>query len=176
MSSPDHPHKPLPRCRHVTCQVGTTAYVWGGQGQDLRLIPATSIETFNGLWKKVETTGECPSAVDSSAAAAIGSTLYHYGDRDEGGKYSNSLHSIQVGEWAWGRVEVKNPEKAPRPSADCGMVACGDQLIVVAGLTDKGLTNELKVFRTGEGECVLFLSKIIVIVGISFSILVAAKS
>ncbi len=161
MSSPDHPHKPLPRYRHVTCQVGTTAYVWGGAGQDLRPIPATAIETFNGLWKKVETSGEAPSAVVGSAAAAIGSRLYHYGGSDEGGKYSNSLHSIQVGEWAWGRVEVKNPEEAPRPSAGCGMVACGDKLIVVAGDTDGGPTNDLRVFSTGEGECVLFLSKLL---------------
>ncbi len=161
MSSPDHPHKPLPRFGHVTCQVGTTAFVWGGRGQGGRLLPATSIETFNGLWKKVETTGECPSAVYSSAAAAIGSRLYHYGGRDEGGKRSNSIHSIQVGEWAWGRVEVKNPEMAPRPSDGCGMVACEDQLIVVAGYTDGGPTNDLRVFNTGEGECVLFLSKLL---------------
>ncbi len=161
MSSPDHPHKPLPRYGHVTCHVGSTAFVWGGRGQDLRPIPATSIETFNGLWKKVETTGECPSAVLDSAAAALGSRLYHYGGRGEDDELSNSLHSIQVGEWAWGRVEVKNPEKAPIPSTDCSMVACGDRLIVVAGYTEGRRINELKVFSTGEGECVLFLSKLL---------------
>ncbi len=145
-------YKPLPRYYHVSVRVGEVTYVWGGQGKDRSPLPAAAVEVFQGHWELLPTTGTPPRAVVGSAAAAIGSTLYHYGGRGKDG-YSNSLHGLEVGEKAWREVDVRNPKDAPVPTDGCGMVARGEELVVFAGSTRSVYTNDLKVFNPGNGEC-----------------------
>ncbi len=153
MDNPSATYKPLPRWLHLAIRVGEVTYVWGGQGEDGSPLPATVLEVFQGHWNPQPTTGTPPRAVVGSAAAVIGSTLYHYGGTDGEGGLSNSPHGLEVGEKAWREVEVRNPRCAPAPTVGCGMVAHGEELVVFAGETATGYTNDLKVFNPEKGEC-----------------------
>ncbi len=154
MDHQSRPCRPLPRYGHVAVTVQGSYYVWGGWDDKFLPIPATALEIFDGVWRRQPTTGATPRAVVDSAAAVVGTNIFHYGGRDDDHELSNAMNYLEVGEWVWREAYVSNPGEAPEPAQGMGMVAYRDQLIVVAGITGPGqYTSDLRVFKTGNGEC-----------------------
>ena len=150
--APAELYQPSPRGGHASVSIGGKVVQWGGYDKD-KLIPASTVEMFDGSWESIETVGTPPTAVIYSASTSIGSTAYNFGGLD-GNSRSNALHSLTAGEWRWRELRALNPEQGPRPKRGSGMVTHReDVLVVVGGETDDGLTNEIHCFCVGGGEC-----------------------
>ena len=145
-------YQPSPRRRHASVNIGGKMITWGGEDDNFQHIPASSVEVFDGLWQSVKTLGTPPTATVVSACTSIGSTAYNFGGFDGKG-YSNALHSLTAGEWRWRELRVLNKEQGPQPKSGSAMVSHGDELVVVGGHRDDGLTNEVHCFSVGGGEC-----------------------
>ncbi len=155
MAASSNTYQPPPRSDHCSVVVEGVTYSWGGNGARDPL----TIDVFNGEYRKVTTTGDGPVCVNFSSCAVVGKTIFHWGGAEpERGLYlrptSNDLYCITVGEWEWRKVQVTNPQDAPRQKFGSRMVALGDKLVVVGGTTaDYEKTNDTHVFDIQRGEC-----------------------
>ncbi len=143
-------YKPKPRFYHASFVVEGVTHVWGGLDDHYQLLPPPKcLEAFDGVWKEIVLTGDTVIPLQNGVLAATQSTIYHYAAEQEKFGTHSSLHSMEVGEWAWRKVLI-NERDAPVLSDGGGMVARGSQLIVVAGQT-QGSHSKLKVFDTMKG-------------------------
>ncbi len=152
MAASSNTYQPPPRYNHCSVVIEGVVYTWGGESHsDLQ-----TIEVFNGEYRKVTTTGDGPVCVEYAACAVVGKTIFHWGGHERGSDRptSNDLYCITVGEWEWRKVQVTNPQDAPPPKWGSRMVALGDKLVVVGGVTaDFKQTNDTQVFDIQRGEC-----------------------
>ena len=66
------------------------------------------------------------------SAYVAGTNLYVYGGWD-GQKAHNVLHQLNLKTFAWSEVKVGNPDNAPPEMSGCGIVAYGDNKLVLFG-------------------------------------------
>lgn len=96
-----------------------------------------------------------------------GTNLYVYGGWD-GQKAHNVLHQLDLSTFTWSVVKVENPDDAPPKMSGCGIVAYGDDKLVLFGgygekkkkkvkvvkkkvvISDKDTTGEHKVQMEGD--------------------------
>lgn len=154
-SPPDQAYEPLLRTGHVTVEVEGRGYVCSGYAGSGQYISPSVIEVFDpetGLWHKQPATGEIPLAVRGCAYATIGSKIYIFGGYD-GNSYHNSLHELDLSTMIWREVRPRNPSDGPQRKTWCGMVAYGNNsLVVMGGSIGSDLTDELHVLNLKEGE------------------------
>jgi len=154
-------YEPQPRCEHVAVSVGRNLHVWGGnagsneKSQDL----ATTVEVFDvstNLWKRNPTNGKPSPGLFGTAYTVVGTTLYVFGGRDKNGALQNSLYKLDLFSFQWEEIKPTNPSRGPQKKHGSGMLPCGDnQLVIFAGCTDSGYTDELHIFDLTKGYFLL---------------------
>ena len=147
----------LHRQWHAAVAVNNKLHMWGGwtgSAKKSREV-AQKLEVFDistEKWKQKPTHGTPPPGLCDTAYAVVGSCLFVFGGYD-GGSYHNSLFKLDLCTYQWEKVHVSNPSSGPQEKRGCRMVSYGDnQLVVFAGRTDSGRTDELHVFRLNKGE------------------------
>ena len=138
--------------------VDGNVFLWGGWGGGLIL--ASLVEIFNmqtGRWERRKTTGTPPRGTQNGAYTTIGNNAYYFGGYD-GSSHYNSLHSLDLSTMQWVTLQPRNPSQGPSRKSLCGMVAHGDnELIVYGGHTGSGnYTDELHVYNLREGQFITF--------------------
>ena len=153
-------YEPLPRAGHAAIAVDNKLHMWGGWGRskDKSQKLAQKLEVFDistEHWEQKPTRGTPPPGLFGTAYAVVGSCLFVFGGWD-GVSHHNSLFKLDLRTFQWEQVRVSNPSRGPQRKSGCGMVSYGDnQLVVFAGWTDTGLTDELHIFDLNKGECSL---------------------
>jgi len=137
--------------------VGRNLHVWGGnagsneKSQDL----ATTVEVFDvstNLWKRNPTNGMLSPGLFGTAYTLVGTTLYVFGGKDRNGSLQNSLYKLDLFSFQWEEIKPTNPSRGPQRKHSSGMLPCGDnQLVIFAGCTDSGYTDELHIFDLTKG-------------------------
>ena len=150
-------YEPQPRCEHVAVPVGRNLNVWGGnagsgeKSQDL----ATTVEVFDvstNLWKRNPTNGVPPPGLFGTAYTVVGTSLYVFGGRDRNDCLQNSLYKLDLFSFQWEEIRPANSSSGPQKKQSSRMVPCGDnQLLVFAGCTASGYTDELHLFDLAKG-------------------------
>ena len=152
-------YEPLPRSEHAAVAVDNKLHMWGGEGgsgwpgsrtmeesQEL----AQKLEVFDistELWEQKLIHGTPPPGLWDTGYAVVGSCLFVVESHD------NSLLKLNLRTFQWEQVRVSNPSSGPQKKNGCGMVSYGDnQLVVFAGFTGSGRTDELHVFDLNKGE------------------------
>ena len=151
-------YEPLPRVLHAAVAVDNKLHMWGGwtgpkeNSQEL----AQKLEVFDistELWEQKPTHGTPSPGLWSTAYAVVGSCLFVFGGSDGGSCYNN-LFKLDLCTFQWKQVRVSNPSSGPQKKENSGMVSYGDnQLVVFAGYTGSGRTDELHIFDLNKGEC-----------------------
>ena len=110
-----------------------------------------------GRWEKRETTGTPPRRPALGAYTTIGNKAYYFGGWD-GSSCDNSLHSLDLSTMQWVTLQPRNPSQGPSRKSNCGMVAHGDNELVVYGgyASDGRYTDELHVYNLREGQFITF--------------------
>ena len=105
-----------------------------------------------GRWEQRKTTGTPPRGAGYGAYTTIGNKAYHFGGYD--GSDYNSLHSLDLSTMHWVTLQPRNQSNAPSRKSNCGMVAHGnDELVVFGGFMEGDRwTNELHVYNLREGQ------------------------
>ena len=150
-------YEPLPRSIHATVAMDNKLHMWvgwAGSKEKSRQV-ARKIEVFDiskELWEQKPTHGTPPPGLWDTAYTVVGSCLFVFGGYD-GESVHNTLFKLDLCTFQWEEVQVSNPCSGPQRKNGCGMVSYGDNLLVVfAGYTDRGETDELHVFDLGKGE------------------------
>ena len=146
-------YEPLPRSGHAAVVVDNKLHMWGGwtgseeKSQDLR----QQIDILTEQWEQKATHGN-PPGLYLMAYTVVGSFLFVVGGWDGESRY-NRVFNLDLHTCQWEEVQVSNPSRGPQRKTGCGMVSYGDnQLVVFAGYTDSGYTDELHVFDLNKGE------------------------
>ena len=137
--------EPYPRFAHCSAAAEGKLYVWGGRGGE-----PTSLHVFDPMvksWETKSTTGDPPTGVLWSASASAGHHLYQYGGAGDG-SYQGSLHHLDTTTLCWTEL----PSGPVKRKGCCGMVICGDMLILLGGVSEEGSTDELHVFDLKTGK------------------------
>ena len=121
------------------------------------VMSASIVEIFNietGRWEQRKTTGTPRMGAEYRAYTTIGNKAYHFGGWDGSSCY-NSLHSLDLSTMQWVTLQPRNPSQGPSRKSQCGMVAHGDnELVVIGGHIGLGnYTNEFHVYNLREGQC-----------------------
>ena len=149
-------YEPLPRSGHAAVTVGSKLCLIGGYAgsneKSLQLV--TTVEVFDistEMWEKVPTHGTPPPGLWNSAYTVVGTSLYSFGGTDF---CHNDLHKLDLSTFNWELVKASNSSSGPQKKRGSGMVSYRDnQLVIFAGNTDSGLTDELHVFNLEKSEC-----------------------
>ena len=150
--------QPRPRRDHVAVGVGQKLYIWGGEGDSLRIQP-TSVESFNVLfdtWERPQQLhGSLPGGLWDLAYTNEGQIAYTFGGFD-GSQLINTLYQIDLSTQNCKELVPVNPSRAPMKLCGSRMVYFNHQLVVYGGSRGQGLAkiDELHVFdlRTSELE------------------------
>ena len=151
-------YEPLPRSSHAAVAVDNKLHMWGGFGgsKEKSREEADKIEMFDiskELWEQEPTHGTPPPGLWYTAYTVVRSCLFVFGGYDSDGSHHNSLFKLDLHNFQWEQVQVSNPFSGPQKKAGCEMVSNGDnQLVIFAGSTDSGETDELHVFDLDKGE------------------------
>ena len=155
-------YEPKERWGHAAVGVDGKVLLWGGYGRSgVGPISASGVvEDFNlgtGRWEQRKTTGTPPRGAIWGAYTTIGNKAYHFGGWDGSSRY-NSLRSLDLSTMQWVTLNPTNPSQGPSRKNRCGMVAHGDnKLVVFGGLTEGGrYTDELHVYNLREGQFITF--------------------
>ena len=150
-------YEPLPGRSHAAVAVDNKLHMWGGwrgskeKSRELR----KHVEVFDistELWEQKPTHGTPPPGLWSTAYTVVESSLFVFGGWD-GVSCHNTLFKLDLHSFQWEQVQVSNPSRGPQRKAGCRMVSYGDnQLVIFAGYTDSGETDELHVFGLDKGE------------------------
>ena len=150
-------YEPLPRSAHAAVAVDNKLHMWGGWAgsKENSREEAGKIEMFDiskELWEQKPTHGTPPPGLCDTAYTVVGSCLFVFGGYDSVSRH-NSLFKLHLRSFQWEQVQVSNPYSGPQRKDSCRMVSYGDnQLVVFAGVTDSGYTDELHVFDLDKGE------------------------
>ena len=150
-------YEPLPRYSHAAVAVDNKLHMWGGRAgsKEKSREEADKIEVFDistELWEQKPTHGTPPPGLWDTAYTVVGSSLFVFGGWD-GVSLHNTLFKLDLHSFQWEQVQVSNPSSGPQRKRGCGMVSNGDnQLVIFAGYTDSGYTDELHVFDLHKGE------------------------
>ena len=148
--------EPPPRYSHCSAAVEGKLYVWGGKRDE-----PTSLHVFNPVqesWETKSTTGAPPPGVFNGASASAAHSLYHYSGSN-GGSYCGSLHHLDTTTLRWTEL----PSGPAKEKGYCGMVSCGDMLVLLGGYTGTGRTDELHVFDLKTGKKLYLITNPVVI-------------
>ena len=150
-------YEPLPKSGHAAVAVDNKQYMWGGWhgSKEKSREEADKIEVFDiskELWEQKPTHGTPPPGLWNTAYTVVGSCLFVFGGYD-GVSWYNTLFKLDLRSFQWEKVQVSTPPSGPQKKSGCGMVSYGDnQLVVFAGSTGSGKTDELHVFDLDKGE------------------------
>ena len=151
-------YEPLPRERHAVVAVGSKLHMWGGNaGSDVKSREMTqSVEVFDitkELWERKKIMHGNPTpGLWNTAYAVVGTCLFVFGGFDGKSRY-NSLYKLDLKIFQWKQVRASNPSNGPQRKSGCRMVSYGEnKLVVFAGDTDNGRTDELHIFKLDTGE------------------------
>ena len=153
-------YEPQPRSRHTAVAVDNKLHMWGGWtgSKEKSEEVVQKLEVFDistEQWEQKLTCGTPPPGLWTTAYAVVGSCLFVFGGYD-GVSWHNTLYNLNLRSFQWEQVRVSNPSRGPQRKSGCGMVSYGDnQLVVFAGYTNSGYTDELHVFDLNKGECSL---------------------
>ena len=148
--------QPPPRRHHVAVGVGQKLYIWGGEGDLLRIQP-TSIESFNVLldtWERPQQLhGSLPGSLYDVAYTSDGQIAYFFGGRD-GSQYINTLYEIDLSTQNCRQRVPANPSRAPMITCGSRMVHYDQQLVLYGGSRGHDQCDGLHVFdlKTSESE------------------------
>ena len=151
-------YEPLPRRTHAVVAADNKLHMWGGftESEEKSREIASKLEVFNistELWEQKPTHGTPPPGLWGTAYTVVGSCLFVFGGYDGDGSRHNTLFKLDLHTFHWEQVQVSNPSTGPERKAGCRMVSYGsNQLVIFAGWTDSGRTDELHVFDLDKGE------------------------
>ena len=149
-------YEPLPRSGHAAVAVDNKLHMWGGEAVSTKESRELSkrVEVFNistELWEQKPAHGTPPPGLCNTAYTVVGSCLFVFGGYG-GVSWHNSLFRLDLHNFQWEQVQVSNTSRGPQRKAGCRMVSYGDnQLVIFAGYTGSGRTNELHVFDIDKG-------------------------
>ena len=173
-------YEPMPRSSHVSAQVGNKVLVYSGWTQDRsqqnRRRLASAVEVFDTrteLWETKQTTGDLPvPGLYYATGVSLNEDLFTYGGVDNKRQCLASLHRLDTKTYHWYKLSPQNTkEESPIAKIGGGMIACGDNLALVAGRgvpdgptqlgstfvknteqrDGSGWTNEFHIYRCMEG-------------------------
>ena len=150
-------YEPLPRSGHAAVAVDNKLHMWGGETGSVEKSQELTkqVEVFNistELWEQKPAHGTPPHGLWNTAYTVVGSSLFVFGGYD-GVSRHNTLFKLDLHNFQWEQVQVSNPSSGPQGKSGCRMVSYGDnQLVVFAGYTGSGYTDELHVFDLDKGE------------------------
>ena len=148
--------QPTPRRHHVAIGVGQKLYIWGGEGDLLRIQP-TSVQTFNvllGTWERPQQLhGSLPDSLYDVAYTSDGHIAYFFGGR-EGFLYNDTLYEIDLSTLNSRQLVPANPSCAPKITSGSRMVYYSQQLVLYGGSRGHDQHDGLHVFdlKTSELE------------------------
>ena len=150
-------YEPLARFLHAAVAVDNKLHMWGGWAGSRKKSRevADKLEVFDiskELWEQKPTHGTPPPGLWSTAYTVVGSCLFVFGG-EVGVSRHNTLFKLDLHSFQWEQVQVSNTSRGPQRKSRCGMVSYGDnQLVIFAGYTESGRTDELHVFDLDKGE------------------------
>ena len=153
-------YEPLPRYDHAAVAVDNKLHMWGGRAgsreKSQKLLQKLEVfDISTELWEQKLTHGTPPPGLWDTAYEVVGSCLFVFGGYD-GVSRHNNLFKLDLHTFQWEQVRVLNPSSGPQRKWGCGMVSYGDnQLVIFAGYTNSGYTDELHIFDLNKGECSL---------------------
>ena len=176
MASPPGPppsqHEPVGRWSHCSAIVDGKQYTYGGHFGAGGSPPLSTVEIFNLVteqWQQMTTTGEMPPGQIGASCAAVATSVYYFGGRDEDNIY-NTLHCLEINKLIWRATPAVNPHEAPMLKMNAAMLVYGNTLIISGGYgvlpqnpnpnkyipdpdrKGEGWTNELHCFHVDSSE------------------------
>ena len=150
-------YEPLARSEHAAVAVDYKLHMWGGsagskeKSRELR----KHVEVFDistELWEQKPTHGTPPPGLWDTAYTVVRSCLFVFGGNGDGSRH-NTLFKLDLRSFQWEQVQVSNPSSGAQKKSGGRMVSYGDnQLVIFAGFTGSGETDELHVFDLDKGE------------------------
>uniref|UniRef100_A0A7S2TVL9 Galactose oxidase n=1 Tax=Lotharella oceanica TaxID=641309 RepID=A0A7S2TVL9_9EUKA len=91
---------------------------------------------LTGEWKKLSTTGEIPCPRGYPSMVHKNGKVYLFGGVANGFQFLNDMYSLDLKTMRWTRLKPINDKEmgVPLGRCGCGMVACGNLLVITAGL------------------------------------------
>ena len=176
MASPPGPppsqHEPVGRWGHCSAIVDGKQYTYGGDFGAGESQPLSTVEIFDLVkeqWQQMPTTGEAPPGHTAASCAAVATSVYHFGGRDEY-RYYNTLHCLEISKLIWRATPAVNPHEAPMLKGSAAMLVYGNTLVVSGGYgvlpqnpnlnkyiphpdyKGQGYTNEVHCFHVDSSE------------------------
>ena len=140
MASPPGPppleyNEPQGRFFHWSAIVDGKQYTYGGYCGADGSPTLTAVETFDLVteqWQQIPTTGEAPPGHMGASCAAVATSVYHFGGRDEDNVY-NTIHFLEITKLIWRATPAVNPHEAPMLKSNAAMLVYGNTLVVSGG-------------------------------------------
>ena len=174
-------YEPQGRFGHCSAIIDGKQYTYGGHfgaGGSPPLSKVEILDLVTEKWQQMSTTGEMPPGHMNASCAAVGSYIYHFGGND-GQKYYNTIHCLEISKLTWRAVPLANNQEAPMLKSGAGMLAHANNLVVAGGwgvlpeISDpdkyipdpeyegKGWTNEIHCFHVDSSElCYLMFAQV----------------
>ena len=154
MATKQSKYVPPPTEGHAAVPIGDKIYRWGGKKSEERRNVVDVFDVKKEQWECLPTRGPPPPGIDGCTYTAIGSFLFTFGGYGDH-SFHNSIHQLDTKTMEWRGLVPRNPSDAPQKKSKCEMVSLDDdKLVVFAGYTERGQTDELHVFDTKKSECV----------------------
>ena len=150
-------YEPLPRYGHASIHIGGKLLLWGGYVDSMEASKelATTVELLDIVtrtWERRMTFGKPPPGSWLTAYTAVGESVYSFGGFD-GKDDHNSLHQLNIKTWQWNELIPINTSTIPLKKIGSRMVPLdGERLLIFAGETKFGYTDELHIFDI-PSEC-----------------------
>lgn len=144
--------EPSPRYGHYSAAVEGKLYIWGGGTKNFRRDKNALTSTlhvfdpFMEAWETKRTTGDHPPGIYRGVSASIEHHIYQYGGTD-GSSHHGSLHHLDTTTLHWTELP-----SGPAKKSDCGMIICGNRLVLFGGWNGIVRTNMLHAFDRKTGE------------------------
>ena len=128
-------YEPQGRFGHCSAIVDGKHYTYGGHFGAGGSPPLSTVEILDLVtekWQQMRTTGEMPPGHMNASCAAVGNSLYHFGGND-GQKYYNSIHCLEISKLTWRAVPFANNQEAPMLKSGARMLEHANNLVIAGG-------------------------------------------
>jgi host cell factor len=144
--------KPVPRGGHSAVSAESSLVIFGGHsyGGDSKFFYYNDTHLFDAetcTWHNVKCSGELPAPRYGHSVALVGSRMFVFGGKGEGGALFRDVHFLDLVTWAW--IPVSSTTAGPSPRMNHASVLVGRKVVVHGGWDGaKRCLSDIWVFDT----------------------------